>query len=79
MFKFEKWFKDLLLPILMHKGWKKLIIGDNLAAHISPAVIDLCQEDEIQFVCLPLNSTDKLHTLGMRVCLIPPRPPVGKF
>ncbi len=28
--QFEKWFKDLLLPILKHKVGKKLIIGDNL-------------------------------------------------
>ncbi len=35
MFEFEKWFKDLLLPILKCKVGKKLIIGDNLAAHIS--------------------------------------------
>jgi hypothetical protein len=36
MFQFEKWFVELLLPILKKKLGKKLIIGDNLASHISP-------------------------------------------
>jgi len=36
MFQFEKWFVELLLPILKKKEGKKLIIGDNLGSHISP-------------------------------------------
>ncbi len=44
MFEFEKWLRDLLLPILKCKVGKKLIISDNLAAHISPSVINLCRE-----------------------------------
>jgi hypothetical protein len=34
MFLFEKWFVELLLPILKRKTGKKLIIGDNIANHI---------------------------------------------
>jgi hypothetical protein len=67
MFEFEKWFKDLLLPILKRKVGRKLLIGDNLAAHISPTVIDLCRENDIQFVCLPPNSTDKLQPLDVGI------------
>lgn len=67
MFEFEKWFKDLLLPILKRKLGRKLLIGDNLAAHISPTVIDLCRENDIQFVCLPPNSTDKLQPLDVGI------------
>ncbi len=36
MFQLEKWFVELLLPILKKKLGKKLIIVDNLASHISP-------------------------------------------
>jgi hypothetical protein len=35
MFQFEKWFVELLLPILKKKLGKKLIIVDILASHIS--------------------------------------------
>ncbi len=49
------------------KVGKKLIIGDNLASHLSPTVIDLCRENNIEFVCLPPNSTDKLQPLDVGV------------
>ncbi len=38
-----------------------------MAAHISPTVIDLCREKNIQLVCLPPNSTDKLRPLDVGV------------
>jgi len=44
-----------------------MLIGDNLASHISPAVIEACQENDIQFVCLVPNSTDKLQPLDVGV------------
>jgi hypothetical protein len=67
MFLFEKWFIELLLPILKRKTGKKLVIGDNLASHISPTVINLCKQNEIVFVCLPPHSTDKLQPLDVGV------------
>lgn len=44
-----------------------MLIGDNLASHISPAVIDSCKENDIEFVCLVPNSTDKLQPLDVGV------------
>jgi hypothetical protein len=38
---------------LKRKTGKKLAIGDNLASHISPTVINLCKQNEIVFVSLP--------------------------
>jgi len=67
MYLFEKWFEDLLLPKLKRKTGKKLIVGDNLASHISPRVIELCRANDIVFVCLPPNSTDKLQPLDVGV------------
>jgi len=67
MSHFEKWFVELLLPRLKRRAGKKLIIGDNLASHISPTVIKLCKANDIAFVCLPPNSTDKLQPLDVGV------------
>jgi hypothetical protein len=64
---FEQWFFELLLPILKRKVGRKLLIGDNLASHLSPAVIEACRKNDIQFVCLPPNSTDKLQPLDVGV------------
>ena len=63
MFQFELWFRDLLLPKLKKLSSPRAVIGDNLASHISPAVIDLCRQNYIRFICLPVNSTDKLQPL----------------
>jgi hypothetical protein len=46
---------------------KKLLLGDNLATHISPAVSQACKANNISFVCLPPNSTDKLQPLDVGV------------
>ncbi len=64
---FEMWFVDLLLPRLKRRPGKKLPIGDNLASHISPKVINLCKANDIAFVCLPPNLTDKLKPLDVGV------------
>jgi hypothetical protein len=58
---------ELALSRLKRIPGKKLIIGDNLASHISPNVIKLCKKNNISFVCLPPNSTDKLHPLDIGV------------
>jgi hypothetical protein len=65
MFLFEQWFVDLFLKKMKRRPGKKLLIGDNLASHISPRVIQLCKENDILFVCLPPNSTDKLQPLDV--------------
>jgi hypothetical protein len=66
-FQFEKWFFELMLPKLKRRTGKKLLLGDNLASHISPAVIQACKTNDISFVCLPPNSTDKLQPLDVGV------------
>jgi hypothetical protein len=66
-YQFEKWFFELLLPILKRKVGKKMLIGDNLSSHISASVVEACRQHNIQFVCLPPNSTDKLQPLDVGV------------
>jgi hypothetical protein len=65
--QFEKFFFELLLPKLKRRTGKKLLIGDNLASHFSPDVINACRENNIAFVCLPANSTDKLQPLDVGI------------
>jgi len=36
--------------------WFKVIIGDNLSSHFNTDVIQLCEENDIHFVCLPKSS-----------------------
>jgi hypothetical protein len=54
-------------PDWRKKQSKKLFIGDVLASHISPKVMKLCKTHNIAFVCLPPNSTNKLHPLNVWV------------
>ena len=54
---FEEWFFSIVLPSFKKKLGVKVLLGDNLSSHISPKVIEACEENEIKFVCLPPNST----------------------
>jgi hypothetical protein len=51
MDKFTLWFKEVFLPYIrrLPKEEVKVLLGDNLAAHLSPAVIELCQAHNIRF------------------------------
>lgn len=63
-FTFEEWFHKSFLPVARRQPGKKMILGDNLASHLSVEVINTCRRENIEFVCLPPNSTDKLQPLG---------------
>jgi hypothetical protein len=65
MFTFTDWFKKIMLPHAKRLPGKKLLIGDNLSSHISGEVISLCKDNDIEFVCLPANSTDKMQPLDV--------------
>ena len=58
---FEEWYFKVFLPFVKRREGKKLLVGDNLASHMSPAVIESCRENNIEFICFPPNSTDKLQ------------------
>jgi hypothetical protein len=60
-FEFQKWFFELVLPKLKRRVSRKMLIKDNLSSHISPAVIDACQKNDIAFMCLPPNATTKCN------------------
>lgn len=62
---FSKWFNDMLLPHLMNLEGPKAVIGDNLSAHFSESVLKVAEENNIKFICLPPNSTDKTQPLDV--------------
>lgn len=45
----------------------KVLIGDNLAAHMAPQVTALCEQHNIRFIFLPENSTHLLQPLDTHV------------
>lgn len=45
----------------------KVLIGDNLAAHLSPYVISMCELHNVRFIFLPENSTHLLQPLDVSV------------
>lgn len=69
MDQFEKWFFQILLPKIkdIENPGKKLVIGDNLASHFSPTVIEACEENNIYMTALPPNSTHLMQPLDVAV------------
>ena len=64
-FTFSDWFHQSFLPHVRHQPGKKVLIGDNLSSHITLEVIDSCRKQNIEFVCFPPNSTDKMQPLDV--------------
>ena len=62
---FNDWFEELFLPYARKLDGKKVIFGDNLASHLSMNVIQSCKDNQIEFVCLPANSTHILQPLDV--------------
>ncbi|XP_064596387.1 uncharacterized protein LOC135462994 [Liolophura sinensis] len=62
---FEDWFSNVILPYMTRVNGRKVLIGDNLSSHLSPYVIEKCQEHDIAFVFLPPNSTHLTQPLDV--------------
>ena len=62
---FADWFKRSFLKKTRHLVGKKVLVGDNLASHLSEEVISLCRENDISFVCFPPNSTHMMQPLDV--------------
>lgn len=69
MEKFNQWFKIVFLPHIktLPKEQVKVLIGDNLAAHLSPYVLAMCELHNVRFCFLPENSTHLLQPLDVTV------------
>jgi len=67
---FKEWFFTLFWPHANRLNWRKVLIGDNLASHFNPEVIQQCADSGIDFVCLPKNATHLTQPLD--VCFFRP-------
>ena len=64
---FHRWFSEILLPHAQTLQGPKAVIGDNLAAHFTEAVVTAAVENDIRFVCLLPNATHLLQPLDVAV------------
>ena len=64
---FADWFFQTALPNIRRKagGSVSALIGDNLAAHINNDVLKACKKNNIKFISLPPNTTDKTQPLDI--------------
>lgn len=62
---FREWFKKVFLPHAKRLEGRKVLIGDNLSSHMDPEVLQLCNENDIDFVCLVANSTHLCQPLDV--------------
>lgn len=62
---FEDWFTFSFIPHIKNLVGTKVLIGDNLASHLSINVINLCRINGVKFVLLPPNSTHLCQPLDL--------------
>ncbi|XP_046665517.1 jerky protein homolog-like [Homalodisca vitripennis] len=62
---FLDWFQRVVIPYCRRSNGKKVVIGDNLSSHLSPVIIRLSEQNNIQFVFLPANSTHLTQPLDI--------------
>ncbi|CAB3255471.1 unnamed protein product [Arctia plantaginis] len=62
---FQDWVRTIAMPYFSDKSGAKILIGDNLASHLSIDLIKECQENDIKFVFLPANSTHLTQPLDV--------------
>lgn len=54
---FTDWFCRSFLPHATRLPGKKVLIGDNVSSHFTDEVLEQCRLNNIDFICLPTNST----------------------
>lgn len=62
---FEDWLSSIAIPYLRKQTGKRVLIGDNLASHLTLKVIELCSNNDISLVFLPANSTHLTQPLDV--------------
>lgn len=68
MVLFERWFFEVMLPYINENSRPeevKILIGDNLASHFSPLVINAALENNIYMTPLPANATHMMQPLDV--------------
>lgn len=62
---FNDWFEKVALRYFAPLQGKKVLIGDNLATHLSINIVRKCEENNIQFILLPANATHLCQPLDV--------------
>lgn len=62
---YEDWFEKVALPYFRKCTGRRILIGDNLSSHLSIRVIQLCEQNNIEFILLPPNATHLLQPLDV--------------
>jgi hypothetical protein len=62
---FDNWFFSQMLPYFQKCEGRKALIGDNLVTHLSLSVIQACENNNIEFVFFPPNSTHLMQPLDV--------------
>lgn len=66
---FKDWLQRLAVPYFsqLANDAPRVIIGDNLASHLTADVIQTCEDNNISMIFLPSNSTHLLQPLDVAV------------
>ena len=64
---FATWFTECFLPRANKQVGPKILLGDNLASHFNPNVVELAAQHDIYFVMLPPNATHIMQPLDVAV------------
>lgn len=66
---FSDWLKRIIILYLkaLPEDEYKVIIGDNLASHMSHEAVELCAKHKIRYIFLPPNSTGLLQPFDVGV------------
>jgi hypothetical protein len=67
-FCFVDCVQSIAIPYFRNLGGSKVLIGDNLASHLSTDIIKTCNDNNIRFIFLRGNST---HNATLRHRLLP--------
>ena len=62
---FTNWFETVCIPCTKSLLGKKIITEDNPSSHFTERVLSLVKKHNIEFACLPLNSTHLLQSLDV--------------
>ena len=64
---FATWFTECFLPRANKQVGPKILLGDNLASHFNPNVVELASQHDIYFVMMSPNATHIMQPLDVAV------------